>query len=156
VRAVPRRRKVAGILVEREHIDGRDLLLIGVGVNIGDEQRAPVDPGEHTRTAHPERIDLQELLGTTLDRQGPVVIDRPGLIAGLVAAFADRLGALDGDGAQLLAAYRARCETIGRDVDLDLPDGTSLQGRAIDIDEDGHLVLDVDGARHVVVAATVR
>jgi BirA family biotin operon repressor/biotin-[acetyl-CoA-carboxylase] ligase len=156
VRTTRRHRKIAGILVEREQVDGRDLLLIGVGVNIGDEQAWPASTDEPARPTHPDRVDVHELLRAVGGIGDPIAIDRAGLVAQLVAAMAERLGALHGDVVQLLAAYRERCETIGRAVDVDLPDGTSLQGDATDIDDDGHLVLDVDGARHVVVAATVR
>jgi len=154
--AVVRRRKLAGILVEREQVDGRDLLLIGVGVNIGDEHQPPIASGDLPPASHPDRVDLVELLSGTDAGSGSIMVDRAGLIAALVASISDRLGALDGNVTRLIAAYRDRCETIGRHVDVDLPDGTSLQGRATDIDGDGHLVLDVDGSQHVVVAATVR
>jgi BirA family biotin operon repressor/biotin-[acetyl-CoA-carboxylase] ligase len=156
VRTATSRRKLAGILVERERLDGRDLLLIGVGVNVGDEQARQEDADESLRATHPDRIDVRELLQAADGGRGPAEVDRGGLLAALVVALTERLGALDGDLVQLLADYRARCETIGRDVDVELPDGSSLQGRATDIDDDGHLVLDVDGAQHVVVAATVR
>jgi len=156
VHTVTPRRKLAGILVERERLDGRDLLLIGVGVNVGDEHQSQHVGGESVPSTHPDRIDVRELLQAADGGRGSVAVDRGGLLAALVVALTERLGALDGDLVQLLADYRARCETIGRDVDVELPDGSSLQGRATDIDDDGHLVLDVDGAQHVVVAATVR
>jgi len=158
-----RRRKLAGILVEREQVDGRDLLLIGVGINIGDQRSVSPGAVTHPSERHPDRTDVQELLRTIdggrtddeLDRADDE-LDRAELLAGLVTSLAGRLGALDGGGAELLAAYRDRCETIGRHVDVELPDGISLRGCVTGIDEDGHLVLDADGARHVVVAATVR
>jgi BirA family transcriptional regulator, biotin operon repressor / biotin---[acetyl-CoA-carboxylase] ligase len=142
--AVPQRRKLAGILVERERFGTDELLLVGVGVNIGgDESPTP---------ALPDRTSLQEL--RTASGGGPV--DRAGFLAALVAALDARVRELSEDRAALIGAYRAVCETIGRDVDLELPDATMLHGRAVDVDEDGHLVLDVEGAQHVVVAATVR
>jgi BirA family biotin operon repressor/biotin-[acetyl-CoA-carboxylase] ligase len=152
----PRRRKLAGILVERERVEGRDVLLVGVGVNVGTEGPPGVTHGEDGAARHPERIDLHELLRAAPDRDGSQGIDRAGLLAGLIAALQTRLGSLAGHRQSLLADYRERCETIGRDVDVELPDGDSLQGRATGVDDDGHLILDVDGAQHVVVAATVR
>jgi BirA family transcriptional regulator, biotin operon repressor / biotin---[acetyl-CoA-carboxylase] ligase len=141
-------RKLAGILVERERAGERDVLLVGVGVNVASERTDAAD--------HPERIDLAELLrGAPVVAQTADVVDQAALLAALVRAFDARLGSLD-DGEGLLHAYRARCETIGREVGIELPDGATLHGRATGIDGDGHLILDVDGVRHVVIAATVR
>jgi BirA family transcriptional regulator, biotin operon repressor / biotin---[acetyl-CoA-carboxylase] ligase len=141
-----RRRKVAGILVEREQLGDADLLLIGIGVNIGCESR-PLQP------LHPDRTSLHELSpGLTAGAS----IDRVGFLAALVGALDTRLSGLARDRVTLMVDYRARCETIGRDVDLELPGPTTLHGRAVDVDEDGHLILDVAGAQHVVVAATLR
>lgn len=138
-----RRRKLAGILIEREQVGDDDLLLVGVGINIGCE--AMPSP------THPDRTSLHELCVAS----GGSTVDRAALLAALVRAIDARLGLLTTDRVALMDAYRARCETIGRDVDLELPGATMLHGRAIDVDEDGHLVLDVAGSQHVVVAATV-
>ena len=37
--------------------------------------------------------------------------------------------------------YRALCDTLDRDVRVDLPDGSVLEGRAADIDDHGRLVV---------------
>lgn len=37
--------------------------------------------------------------------------------------------------------YRSRLATIGRNVNVSLPGGTSLSGRAIDVEPDGQLVV---------------
>jgi BirA family biotin operon repressor/biotin-[acetyl-CoA-carboxylase] ligase len=39
-------------------------------------------------------------------------------------------------------AYRELCSTLGRDVQVHLPDGTVIEGRAEDVDEHGRLVVD--------------
>ncbi len=47
--------------------------------------------------------------------------------------------------------YRACLGTLGRDVDVELPDGSILRGHAIDIDGTGRLVVrEVDGTVHVL------
>jgi BirA family transcriptional regulator, biotin operon repressor / biotin---[acetyl-CoA-carboxylase] ligase len=149
------RRKLAGILVERERVAERDVLLVGVGVNIGSAERFTA------ATAQPERCDLLELLGMDGVDQGrveggSVPFDRAALLAALVRAFDARLGSIDADPGGLLRVYRSRCETVGRRVTVELPDGRILHGPATGIDDEGHLLLDVEGTQHVVVAGTVR
>jgi BirA family transcriptional regulator, biotin operon repressor / biotin---[acetyl-CoA-carboxylase] ligase len=39
---------------------------------------------------------------------------------------------------------------------VDLPDGTTLRGRAVDLDRDGRLVVDRDGQQVAVNAGDVR
>lgn len=56
---------------------------------------------------------------------------------------------------RLLATYRGWCHTLGAAVRAQLPDGTVLQGRAVDVADDGALVLDADDARHTLRAADV-
>jgi BirA family transcriptional regulator, biotin operon repressor / biotin---[acetyl-CoA-carboxylase] ligase len=142
------RRKLAGILVEREHLGARDVLLVGVGVNVA--------AGDDDVARHPERVDLAGLLrGAPAVAQAPAAVDREVLLVALVRALDARLGSLD-DGEGLLRSYRACCETIGREVAVELPDGATLHGRATGIDGDGHLIIDVDGAQQVIIAATVR
>jgi BirA family transcriptional regulator, biotin operon repressor / biotin---[acetyl-CoA-carboxylase] ligase len=46
--------------------------------------------------------------------------------------------------------------TIGRDVEVDFPDGTSLRGRAVDLDREGRLVVDAEGRALAVNAGDVR
>lgn len=136
-------RKLAGILVEREQVGSDELLLVGVGINIGHEAMSS--------PPHPDRTSLHELCVEA----GEPTVDRAALLAAFVRAVDARLGVLPTDRVALMDAYRARCETIGRDVALELPGATILHGRAVDVDEDGHLVLDVAGSQHVVIAATV-
>jgi BirA family biotin operon repressor/biotin-[acetyl-CoA-carboxylase] ligase len=46
-----------------------------------------------------------------------------------------------GDPGSVLPAYRERCETIGRKVELELPGGDMVRGTAVDVDDTGRLVL---------------
>jgi len=41
-----------------------------------------------------------------------------------------------------VASYRALCTTLGRQVRVDLPGGTSVEGVAEAVDEQGRLVVD--------------
>jgi BirA family biotin operon repressor/biotin-[acetyl-CoA-carboxylase] ligase len=47
--------------------------------------------------------------------------------------------------------YRVRCDTLGRDVRVDLPDGSALEGRATGVDDHGRL--EVEAADGVVAVA---
>jgi BirA family transcriptional regulator, biotin operon repressor / biotin---[acetyl-CoA-carboxylase] ligase len=156
VLATVQRRKLAGILVEREQVSERDVLLVGIGLNIGVTTEGGEAPEPAGPPSHPDRVDLHELLRAASDGDVDVSVDRGGLLAALISALSVRLGSIGADRELLIADYRQRCETIGRDVAVDLPDGDSLHGRVVDVDDDGHLVVDVDGTEHVIVAATVR
>jgi BirA family biotin operon repressor/biotin-[acetyl-CoA-carboxylase] ligase len=49
----------------------------------------------------------------------------------------------------IVECYRARLDTIGRAVRIELPDGTTVEGRATDVQADGRLVvLDDCGVTH--------
>jgi BirA family biotin operon repressor/biotin-[acetyl-CoA-carboxylase] ligase len=69
-------------------------------------------------------VERRELLGAWLDR-----LDA-------------RLDALDG----VLADYRPRCATLGREVRVERPDGV-LEGRATDVTDAGHLVVETGAGR---------
>jgi BirA family biotin operon repressor/biotin-[acetyl-CoA-carboxylase] ligase len=48
----------------------------------------------------------------------------------------------DAEASGVRAAYLAASATVGRDVRLELPDGSAVQGHAGDVDADGALVVD--------------
>lgn len=119
--------KVAGILLERvpNPADaGRPLAVIGVGINVGmTGEQLPVPTATSLRIA-----------GATADRTA---------VFGEVArALASTLAELADDPRALLTRYRAACSTVGRDVEVHLPDGEVLRGRAEDVDAHGRLVVD--------------
>ncbi|MFL6071284.1 MAG: biotin--[acetyl-CoA-carboxylase] ligase [Actinomycetes bacterium] len=51
--------------------------------------------------------------------------------------------------------YVARSSTLGREVRVDLPGGSTISGVARRLDSNGHLVVDVDGVEQTVAAADV-
>jgi BirA family transcriptional regulator, biotin operon repressor / biotin---[acetyl-CoA-carboxylase] ligase len=122
----PGRRKVAGILVERVEGPHGAGAVVGVGLNVAQTaEELPVD----TATS------LQLVAGSP--------VDRTALLAAVVTALADhydRWRAAGGDArAGLLAAYSALCDTVGRTVRVQLPDGGSVTGDAVGVDDDGRL-----------------
>ena len=109
--------KLAGILAET---DGAGAVVVGIGCNI----------------AWPMTGELAG--ATSLAAHGVAVSP---------LVFADEiLAGFDDDAPDLLDRYRARCSTIGRDVRVDLPGGAVVQGRAVGVDDDGLLVVEVASA----------
>jgi BirA family biotin operon repressor/biotin-[acetyl-CoA-carboxylase] ligase len=60
------------------------------------------------------------------------------VLAGLAAHYA----LLMSDAEALHAAYVSACGTVGMNVSVNLPDGTTLTGPATDVDMHGRLVVD--------------
>lgn len=134
----PSRRKGAGILAE---IAPPSAVVLGVGLNV-------------SLTAD----ELPREDATSLALAGAKELDR----AVLLAALLDRLEAryrawviADGDPDVLLPDYLAVCDTIGRPVRADLPDGGALTGVAETVDSDGRLVIAHRDGRTAVAAADV-
>jgi BirA family biotin operon repressor/biotin-[acetyl-CoA-carboxylase] ligase len=123
-------RKCGGILAEGK-VDGGAVrhIVLGAGVNV---------------SARPE--DLPEELrdtATSLAIEG-ASIDRDGLLAGFLGSLRGRLQA-DGFPRGLVEAYRPLCQTLGRRVRATTISGDRAEGRAVDVDERGSLLVDRDG-----------
>ena len=121
-------RKLAGILAELVMISGAQpdsgAVVVGIGTNV---RRPPeVDPDVADRAIW-------------LDEAG-AYSSVDDLAVAIITGFAERIRQLEGDPFALLADYRARCATLGRDVRVELP-GTVLLGTAVDIDASGRLVV---------------
>lgn len=136
--------KICGILCELAPTATGPLVVAGVGLNVA-----------------LERADLPVPTATSLTLAG---FERPGgaevvvAVARAFAAWHDRW--YGGSRAGLRAAYRARCDTLQRDVEVHLPDGALARGRAVDIAAGGELLVDVaaeDGntVRHAFAAGDV-
>ena len=132
-----RLRKLAGILIERQQVAGRDVLLCGIGLNVDLRGLLPSD-----------RICLASLTGAS-----PV---RPVLLASLLAALDAVIVRLVDAPRALLADYRTRCETIGRTVEVTLPGGRRVVGRAMGVDDEGRLVVAGADGTEAILAGTVR
>lgn len=139
--------KTAGILAEAVASEPPSIVL-GIGLNVlplGDG--VPAGPGG--------------LPATSLAEQGAANTDRTDLAVALLTELDAlerrwRLAGGDLTEAGLLGDYRAHCATLGQDVEVQLPDGASLTGRAADIDASGQLQVDLpDGRRLTVFAGDV-
>jgi BirA family biotin operon repressor/biotin-[acetyl-CoA-carboxylase] ligase len=111
-------RKVAGILAEsRASGDRLEHVVLGIGVNLGS---APAG----------------------VERAGSVDAGAEDLLAAFLRAFAGRYAPADpAFGRAVVGAYRGRCATIGRRVRATTTDGAVIEGRAVDVDDDGALLV---------------
>lgn len=129
-------RKLAGLLTEADA--GSPLLVVGIGCNV----------------AWPPPAELPEELRDVVAALSHVAEEVP-----TPAALLDRLlarldGWLDRPAADVLAAYRARCATLGRPVRVQMADRT-IEGVASGITGSGELEVTHAGRADVVRAGDV-
>lgn len=130
------RRKACGILLEGERLaDGRQALVIGIGVNIA------------------ARPDLAAYPVVSLTDIGAAVSPED-LFARLFAAMAEALALWDeGRGtAAVVARWRQSACGIGEKITVNLPD-RSISGYFSGIDDKGMLLLDADEDGRMTIAA---
>jgi BirA family biotin operon repressor/biotin-[acetyl-CoA-carboxylase] ligase len=121
-------RKLAGILAEGTG----DAVVVGMGVNV----EWPDVPEELAEIA------------TAINLEGGRPVTRDDLLDAFLARYAARLSDLDAARAE----YRGRLVTLGRRVRVEQAT-TTVVGIATALDDDGHLVVEVEGEGPVVVAA---
>lgn len=136
-------RKAAGILVERHSAAGTDVVVIGCGLDL--DWRGVSREGQAAGWT-----SVAESLGRSVDR-GEVLA---ALLTALDAELTDLQGE-DGAAPTVLTRYRDACSTIGREVEVDLPGGVLVTGRAVDLDPEGLLVVDTARERVTVRAGDV-
>jgi BirA family biotin operon repressor/biotin-[acetyl-CoA-carboxylase] ligase len=124
--------KLAGILVERTETSDGPAAVAGIGMNI---------------TAAPEGAASLADVG----------VSRDDVLDSLMSRLAERYRAWRGNPSapELATAYRARCDTIGREIQAHLPGGETLTGRAIEIDDAGRLVIETEGRTRAIGAGEV-
>jgi BirA family biotin operon repressor/biotin-[acetyl-CoA-carboxylase] ligase len=135
-------RKLGGILAESVvHGAGVDAVVVGLGLNVDWPAETPS-----------ELTDLAVALSHLSDR----VPDRVALLAAMLRDLDRTLGLLHSpEGrAELVALYRRRCATVGRWVRVERVDSV-VAGRAVDVTDSGHLVVEVDRERIEVVVGDV-
>lgn len=117
--------KVAGILLERVETPEGPAAVLGIGINV-------------TTT----RAELPVETATSLALEG-VEADRSDLLSSVLAALAERYAEWQaGGGASFAADYQRVCDTVGRDVRVELPSGQTLTGVAEGVDDDGRLLVE--------------
>lgn len=123
-------RKLAGILAEATG----DALVVGIGINVA---------------WHDVPTELTEI-ATACNLEGGRPVDRRTLLDEFLARYGAGLADLTG----ARRAYEARLVTIGRTVRVERA-ADQIVGVARGVDDDGHLLLDVDGRTEVVTVGDV-
>ena len=124
-------RKLAGILVERIESRKREgpprrgpAAVVGIGLNVAmSADQLPIPTA------------------TSLILQG-IEVDRDAVLTVVLEALGRCYDMLLVDAGAVRAAYLAACSTVGSRVRIALPDGSTLDGDATDVDEHGRLVVD--------------
>jgi BirA family biotin operon repressor/biotin-[acetyl-CoA-carboxylase] ligase len=129
--------KVAGLLAERVDTALGPALVLGVGVNL--------------------RADGLPPQGVALEQVAPATRVDAAAAAAAVLVHLDRVvrGWEHGQDEHLRSRYRSLCSTLGALVQVALPGGQVREGRAVDVDDDGRLVLAVGGNRLALSAGDV-
>jgi len=125
-------RKICGCLSQME-IEGGVIgfLCIGIGLNVNN------DPSR----GEPNAVSLKDILGHSVPRSR--------ILTEFIDRFETRLAAIDSE--QLIRDWKANNNTIGRRVSVATTKHTR-EGTAVDIDEQGGLVLErEDGSRDTVI-----
>lgn len=132
-------RKLSGILIESGFAGNVPAYaVVGIGLNVN------LDVGRY-----PEIADI----ATSIAREVGRPVAREEALAALLNAFERAYDCPDG--AAVRAAWRARLETLGQEVDVTFG-GRTEHGLAEDVDEDGALILRrADGTRVVLPAGEV-
>ncbi|HTX00941.1 MAG TPA: biotin--[acetyl-CoA-carboxylase] ligase [Acidimicrobiales bacterium] len=134
------RRKLAGILAEvvPGSSPGERALVVGLGLNVAWPEGWP-PLGESTE------LDLLARRSTTLSAIAGHRVEREAVTQAFLGALRRRYAGLLGDGEEeMMRTYRRRCSTIGRDVRVLLSD-EEVRGAAVDVTEDGRLLVVADG-----------
>lgn len=124
-------KKLGGILSQ---VDGDDAIAVGIGINVS------------MRSAD---LPIPEATSVLLEAG---TCDREALLVALLASVQVRLAQWRANDPALAADYRDACLTIGRLVDVTLPNGHRIEGVVTGIDDDGHLRVD-DGESVTTVTA---
>ena len=129
-------RKLGGILAEVPEPGG---VVVGLGLNV-------------TWSQPPEGL---EAIGVSMNQVAGADVDRERVLAAVLANLERRYRELREAPDALVTAYRRECSTIGRDVRVEVASG-AFTGTAVEVNDDGHLVVDdAEGRRRVVAAADV-
>ena len=111
---------LGGIL---SHTVGPDGVILGIGLNVA---------------MRSEDLPVPQASSVLLEGGDP---DRAALLVDLMAALATRVAQWRGSDPALMEDYRRACSSIGRLVDIDLPDGHRVSGMVAGVDDDGHLLV---------------
>lgn len=133
-------------------VDGGKICGILAEVVPGDADTVVVGAGVNTRMS---RADLPVATATSFAAIG-AECDDDRLLADFVDDLGKTLARLAHDDVERVhREIEKLCATVGREVSVSLPDGSTLQGTAVRLDADGRLVVEVGTIETVVSAGDV-
>ncbi len=133
--------KLAGVLAELVvDAEGPAAIVVGVGLNVG----WPVEADARASLA------ATSLAACTDDTPA-----REAILAAVLAEFEATMTIVENDPRRLRELHLERSLTVGREVRVARADGTTIEGRAVDIDEDGRIVVRVAGVDEALSAGDV-
>jgi BirA family transcriptional regulator, biotin operon repressor / biotin---[acetyl-CoA-carboxylase] ligase len=140
--------KLAGVLAEVVPGPGAGLV-VGIGMNVAWPAGWSPAVGQDAAGIPAQATYLERLAGrpVRVDDVARVLLDR-------IALRYEALLASSGAMTTLMTEYRGALSTIGRLVRIELP-GESFTGRALDVDDDGRLLVDVGACIRSVSAGDV-
>lgn len=137
-------RKVAGILVERVETAHGPAAVVGVGINT-------------SLTA--DELPVPTATALALEEGDESAEDRSTLLVEVLSAIREAYDAwqVGGDlnNMRLADSYASACVTVGQQVRVEMPDGSTLEGHAVAIDPSGQLVVMTEHERVSVGAGDV-
>ena len=116
-------KKLAGMIVEGEAIEGKILAIVGVGMNVNNEP--PLE----------EATSLKVLLGRLIPRNS---------IIAYLTGIAQKIESLAKNSKKYQALYLEMLDTLGRKVRALKADGTIVKGVASSVTETGDLIIETD------------
>lgn len=135
------KRKVAGILTELVLVPGTatvDAAIIGIGINC-----------RQSETDFPEELrGIAGSLSTAAEKD----ISPAAVAAAVITRLSDLSGHLLDNKSNLMNRYRSQCITIGKEVAVHRFD-TVRHGYAVDVDDDGGLLVDFPDGRTETVSS---
>ena len=135
-------RKLAGVLTETVVAAGLvEVAVVGMGLNVG---------------SAPEEADIPEggMPAVAAEEVAGSAVDRVGLLVAYLRALDRWYGHGDAATERLTRRHRELSATLGSPVRVETPAET-FTGLAVDLTDDGRLLVEVDGERRAVVAADV-
>jgi BirA family biotin operon repressor/biotin-[acetyl-CoA-carboxylase] ligase len=133
-------KKVAGVLIESEHLSDKVLALVGIGLNVNLEA-----------SSFPEIADI----ATSLKEAAGVDFAREEVLSAVCNELEPLYEAALAGSREPFEAWRARLVTLGRKVTVTAPD-RRFEGEAVDVEDDGALiVMTSEGRRERVEAGDV-
>lgn len=130
-------KKVAGVLIETEHGLERPVAFVGVGINVNLDV-----------SAHPEITDIATSLLAATGTHMP----REEVLSGFCNHFELLYEEAKGGSRRPFEEWKARLITLGQQVQARMPGGV-VEGLAIDVTDEGILVIELTDGRRVLVEA---